>query len=139
MIVRWPGKINPGTTTDLLTAQYDVLPSIAELTGGETPKGKDGISFVSTLLQQNQSEKHDYVIINNGFKENHLSRTCLIAKDGWKLVEIDRQKNLFQLYRVTEDNEERNDLSETNPEKVKELKEILLRELDSERPDLKSQ
>ncbi len=138
MIVRWPGKIKAGTTTDLLAAQYDILPTVAELTGGETPMGKDGISFVSTLLHQKQSEEHNYVVVNNGFQRDYLSRTCLIAGDGWKLVEIDRQKDQFQLYQLTDDNEERNDLANTNPEKLNELKKILLRELDSERPDLKN-
>ena len=136
MIVRWPGKIKPGTTTDLLAVQYDVLPTVAELTGGKTPKGKDGISFVPTLLKQTQSQKHEYVIINNGFRRGHLSRTCLIANDGFKLVEIDRDKDLFQLYHITIDNEERHDLTAKYPKKVQRLKQILLRQLDSPRPDL---
>jgi arylsulfatase A-like enzyme len=136
MIVRWPGKIKPGTTTDRLTAQYDVLPTVAELTGGKTPKGKDGISFVPTLIKQTQLQQHEYVIINNGFRSKHLSRTCLIANDGFKLVEIDRSKDLFQLYRITEDNQERNDLSAQYPEKVAQLKKILLSQLNSPRPDL---
>jgi len=136
MIVRWPGKIKPGTTTDRLTAQYDVLPTVADLTGGKIPKGKDGISFVPTLLNQSQSQQHDYVIINNGFRRPHLSRTCLIANDGFKLVEIDRDRDLFQLYRITEDNEESHDLAAKFPEKVVQLKKILLDQLNSPRPDL---
>jgi arylsulfatase A-like enzyme len=136
LIVRWPGKIDPGSTTNILAAQYDILPTVADLTGGKTPKGKDGISFVSTLLKQTQLKEHDYVIINNGFREKHLSRTCLIANDGWKLVEIDRDKDQFQLYNINNDNEERHDLAAKHPKKVVKLKEILLRELNSERPDL---
>ena len=136
MIIRWSGKINPGTTTDLLTAQYDILPTVAELTGGEPPAGKDGISFVPTLHHQPQIQKHKYVVINNEFRQGHLSRTCLITSEGWKLVEIDRSLDSFQLYRIPEDNEERIDLAGEFPEKVAELKDILLRELGSARPDL---
>lgn len=105
---------------DRLAAQYDILPTVADLTGGHTPKGKDGISFVSALLNHTQSQQHEYVIINN----------------GWKLVEIDRDKDLFQLYRLPVDNEERHDLADKHPQKMAELKQILLRELDSPRPDL---
>ena len=136
MIVRWPGKIKPGTTTDLLSAQYDILPTVATLSGGAVPEGKDGISFVPTLLDQKQAQIHDYVIINNGFRGAHLSRTCLIDKDGWKLVEIDRDADLYQLYRLPGDNEERIDLAGEHPKKVADLKAILLKELNSERPDL---
>ena len=136
MIVRWPGHIAPGTTTDLLSVQYDILPTVADLCGGETPRGKDGISFLPTLLNQTQSPQHDYVIINNGFRKAHLSRACLITNDGWKLVEIDRTQDNFQLYYLPEDNEERIDLAASQPLKVNALKEILLKELDSPRPDL---
>lgn len=136
MIIRWPGKIKAGSSSNLLAAQYDVLPTVADLAGSKTPEGKDGISFVPTLLTQSQSRQHEYVIINNTFRRGHLSRTCLIAKDGWKLIEIDSKKDLFQLYRITEDNEERHDLAAQHPEKVAVLKKILLRELNSPRPDL---
>ncbi|MBX2872213.1 MAG: arylsulfatase [Saprospiraceae bacterium] len=136
MIVRWPGKIQPGSTTDLLTAQYDILPTVAELTGGIIPDGKDGISFVPTLRNDQQSQQHDYIIINNGFRAPHLSRACLISGEGWKLVEIDRNEDLFQLYRLPGDNEERVDLADKQSTKVAELKAILLAALDSERPDL---
>ncbi len=47
------------------------------------------------------------------------------------------KKDYFQLYQLTDDNEERNDLALTNPEKLEELKKILLSELDSEKYDLK--
>ncbi len=136
MIIRWPGKIKPGTTTDLLSAQYDILPTVAELTAGQTPAGKDGISFVPTLLDQTQLLKHEYVVINNGFRQAHLSRSCLITAEGWKLVEIDRDQDAFQFYRLPEDNEERINLADKHPEKVAELTKVLLGELDSERPDL---
>lgn len=76
------------------------------------------------------------MIVNSGHRRDFLSRACLIGNDGWKLVEIDREKNDFQLYNITNDNEERHDLAGKYPEKVTELKKTLLRELDSARPDL---
>lgn len=136
MIVRWPGKIKPGTTTDLLTAQYDILPTVAELSGGQIPQGKDGYSFVPTLVRENEQNKHEYVVVNNGFRQAHLSRACLITNEGWKLVELDRTKDSFQLYRLPGDNEERNDLAAEYPQKTAELKKALLSELGSERLDL---
>jgi arylsulfatase A len=65
-----------------------------------------------------------------------MGRTALIGNDGWKLVEVDRETDEFQLYNISEDNEERYDLAAKYPEKVSNLKAILLRELDSPRPDL---
>ncbi len=135
MIVRWPGMIQPGTETDHLCAHYDFMATLADLLGEKIPEGKDSLSYLPTLLSRPQTAQHDYIIVNNGFDK--MGRTALIAKDGWKLVEIDRKRDDFQLYNIKEDNEERHNLEASYPEVVSQLKSILLRELDSERPDLK--
>jgi arylsulfatase A len=134
LIVRWPGKIKPGAETDLLSAHYDFMATLADLVGVTPPEGKDSLSYLPTLLGEPQVKTHEYVIVNNGFTK--MGRTALIARDGWKLIEIDRTKNQFQLYNIKEDNEERHNLADQYPEKVSTLKAILLRELDSDRPDL---
>ena len=50
MIARWPGKIEPGTKTDHISAFWDVMPTIAEITGTKAPEQIDGISFAPTLF-----------------------------------------------------------------------------------------
>lgn len=134
LIIRWPGKIKPGTESDHLSAHYDFMATMAEVLGAHLPEGKDSISYLPTLLSKPQTQLHDFVIVNNGF--NRMGRTALIGRDGWKLVEVDREKDDFQLYNLTEDNEERFDLAGQYPEQVAKLKAILMRELNSERPDL---
>ena len=59
-------------------------------------------------------------------------------QDGFKLVEADAKEKLFQLYNVLDDNEERNDLAESYPEKVEQLKRIMEQQTNSARPDLSS-
>jgi len=62
MIVRWPGKISAGTTTDHISAFWDIVPTMAELVGFEAPAGIDGISFAPTLLGRAQEQKqHEYL------------------------------------------------------------------------------
>jgi arylsulfatase A-like enzyme len=46
MIVRWPGKVKPGTVSDHISAFWDVMPTFADITGARTPEGTDGISFL---------------------------------------------------------------------------------------------
>ena len=134
LIAHWPGKIKPGSETNHLSAHYDFMATLAQLTGGDAPQGKDGISYLQTLLGQAQDESHDYVVINNGFSK--MARTAIIQRDGWKLIEVSRNKDQFQLYNLKEDNNERHDRSADYPEKVATLKQILLSELKSARPDL---
>jgi arylsulfatase A-like enzyme len=50
MIAHWPAKIESGTVTDIISAQYDVLPTLCEIAQVEPPENIDGISFLPTLL-----------------------------------------------------------------------------------------
>nr|WP_146534422.1 arylsulfatase [Rubripirellula reticaptiva] len=134
LIARWPGKISPGAETNLLAAHYDFLATLAELVGRQAPAGKDGISYLPTLLGQPQNQQHDYVIVNNHFAQ--MGSRALITREGLKLVEANRNQGVFQLYDILQDNEERNDLASHQPEKVAQLKAILQSETDSPRPDL---
>ncbi len=50
MIAIWPGSIKAGSTTDHISAFWDIMPTIAELAGMKSPENIDGISFLPTLL-----------------------------------------------------------------------------------------
>lgn len=58
-IVRWPGKIAAGSTSDNVTAFEDWLPTLLTLIGKpqETPAKIDGWNFAPTLLGQPQPER----------------------------------------------------------------------------------
>ena len=56
MIVRWPGKIKPGTETDHLSAHYDFMATMADLLNVKMPKGKDSLSYLPTLLSKPQEK-----------------------------------------------------------------------------------
>ncbi len=48
-IARWPGKIKPGTESDLLCGHLDWFATAAEIGGGPAPLVKDGISLLPAL------------------------------------------------------------------------------------------
>ncbi|MDZ8120255.1 arylsulfatase [Pontiella agarivorans] len=133
MMARWPGSIPKGRTTDLLTAHYDFMATVADIGGVDAPEGKDGISYLPTLLGKPQTTTHDYVVVANTWKI--MGGSSIMTSDGWKLIQ-DNKTGEFQLYHIAEDNEERNELSAKYPERVEQMKKNLLRELNSERPDL---
>ena len=64
-----------------------------------------------------------------------MGRTSIINNDGWKLVEVDRKTDQFQLYDLKHDIEERSDRAKDYPEKAALMKATLLNELGSPRPD----
>lgn len=136
LIARWPGHIGPGTESDLLSTHYDFMATLADLVGVKAPAGKDGISYLPTLLGKTQAMTHDYIIINNRFAQ--MGSSAMIDRDGWKLVESNKKKGEYQLYNIRKDNQERQNLEEQYPERVSSMKTILKREIDSARPDLVS-
>jgi len=57
LIARWPGHVAPGSVTDHVAAFWDLLPTLAELTGAQPPSAIDGISFAPTLLGRDDAQK----------------------------------------------------------------------------------
>ena len=45
MIIRWPGKTEPGTVTDGLMSQIDIMATIAAIVGAELEPGTAEDSF----------------------------------------------------------------------------------------------
>ena len=55
LVVRWPGHIAANSTSDHISAFWDVLPTAAELVGVKPPSDIDGISFVPMLVGESQA------------------------------------------------------------------------------------
>ncbi len=126
MIAQWPGKIKPGTETDLLSAQYDVLPTLCEITGVKPEGDIDGISFLPTLLGKNNQKKHEYL-----YWEFPASGGQQAVRLGnWKGI----RKNIFKdslkvhLYNLEEDIREQYDVSAQHPEIVQKIETIFEKE-----------
>jgi len=119
MIVRWPGKIAPGTTSKHPSWFPDVFNTLGDLCNMElTPGDRDGISFAPTLLNKNQQP--------NPYMYWSYNRHRAIRQGKWKLYrfyekfnDINRYKE--ELYNLDDDSGEMNDLAEKFPERVKQL------------------
>lgn len=123
MIIRWPGKVKAQTETSLLSTHYDFISTLADIVGRDPLQGKDGISYLPTLLNQPQSKTHDHIVIYNNFKT--MGSSTIIDQEGWKAIEIDKKHETFQLYNILNDNEERHELSKQHPEKLSHLIKVL--------------
>ena len=121
-IVRWPGNIQPGRVSDDMLANYDLMPTLAALLNVALPDGKDGISFLPTLLQEEQPDsqhrRQSVVYASRG-------GPALVTAEGWKLRYINRTDS-FQLYNLNADYREENDVSADHPDLVALLSGRLL-------------
>jgi arylsulfatase A-like enzyme len=134
MIVRWPGKVPAGVTSDQIWAFWDFLPTAAEIAGAAPPKGIDGVSVLPALLGQSNIEHSPlyWEFYERGFEQ--------AARVGdWKAVRHVPGKAL-ELYNLKKDLEEQEDVAASNRDVVRKMEESL-REARSpyfDRPDLEA-
>jgi arylsulfatase A len=124
MIVWWPGKVNAGSKTDHISAFWDVMPTVAEIAGIEAPKNIDGISFLPTILNKEGQREHDFMY----WEFHEKGGRQAVRKGDWKLVSyfiFEPTKTTVELYNLSTDIGEENNVAAENPEIVKELLELM--------------
>ena len=124
MIAWWPGKIKKGSTSDLISAFWDVMPTLTEIAGVKAPENIDGISFLPTLLGKSDQKKHDYLY----WEFHELGGRQAVRKGNWKLVRYhvqDPAKITTELYDLANDPGEITDVSKRHPEVVAELLKLM--------------
>lgn len=132
-IVRWSGKIKPGTATDAKISQVDLYASFAALTsqrisGNNAP---DSYSMLNAILGKTKIGRKFIV-------QQSLNNTLSIVQDNWKFIEpsngpkIQKTTNTelgnnptAQLYDLKADIGEKINVADKFPEVVKRMAELL--------------
>lgn len=122
-IARMPGKIAPGTTSDVLTTSVDFMPTAADLAGVSQPSGIDGISILPTLLGQKQAKQHDSLYFE--IYEPYFQQSLRMG--DWKGYRLGTKAPL-ELYDLKADPAEKQDIAAAHPEIVKKIEAIMLAE-----------
>jgi len=117
-IVRWPGKIAPGSVSDEPWAFWDVLATCADLAGVPAPE-TDGVSVLPTLLGR-ERDSPEYL-----YWEFHERRFAQAVRRGkWKAVRLNPGEPI-ELYDLEADIGEENDVAGDHPEIVARMDEIM--------------
>ena len=123
-IVRWPGKIKAGVVSDIPIIGSDIFATALDIAGVDLPIDRviDGVSIVPAFSGQPLERKTPL------FWRTHVSppdnRVAMRIGD-WKLIGND-EMNKFQLYKISEDWKEENNLAEQMPQKTAEMTTIML-------------
>ena len=122
LIVRWPGKVKAGSTSDLLTSHVDFLPTAAELTEQKLPAEADGVSILPMLLGgaeeiRETADRALYWEIYEPFQQ-------AVRMGPWKGYRAGTREPL-QLYRLPDDPAEAKDVAADHPEVVKQIEAIM--------------
>jgi hypothetical protein len=127
LMVRWPGKIAPGTTNDTVVGCVDVYPTVLDLLGlSPSPSQKiDGVSYASVLRGTGPLTRDAYFI---WFP--HLVPGVSVRQGDWKLIRRFEERpsdyaGLHELFNLREDPSETKNLAAEQPDKVKALNALI--------------
>jgi arylsulfatase A len=125
-IVRWPGVTRPGSTSDRITGFEDWLPTLAECCGATAPTDRVGISFAATLRGERQEPRaflYREFAGYGGWQAVWAGDHKLVRRH---LQHVERATT--ELYDLTADPGEREDLAARERELLDRLLRIAARE-----------
>jgi arylsulfatase A-like enzyme len=128
-IVRWPGRVKPGSTSAHVTSFSDMLPTVAEIAGAPAPKGIDGISIVPELVGKPQPKREYHYWEHNVYdqKSGKLRDDRLlqaVRMGDWKAVRL-KSDAPIELYNLRTDPAETQNVAAKEPAVATKMEAIL--------------
>lgn len=126
LIMRWKNKIEAGEKNDNYVVIHDFLPTIMELIGDKKlPSNLDGKSFLSTIYHPGEKFERGPIYFHFPHFSGQGGYPAGAVRDGkWKLVE-NYETGKTELFNLQEDISESRDLKFEQPDKAKELYQML--------------
>lgn len=135
-IVRWPAQVKPGTVSHATTTLANLMATAAEITGDRNPRNvpEDSYSILPVLKGDLKDVPDQPAVVHSSSVGFYAVRV-----GDWKLIEglgsggFSTPKQIKpkpggpdgQLFNLKDDPAEEKDLFSENPDKVKELREML--------------
>jgi arylsulfatase A-like enzyme len=115
--VNWPGHIKPGSVVMGMVHVVDMLPTLAKLAAGSTKKCKplDGHDVWPAIAEGESTGRDELVYNIEPFR-------AAVRQGDWKLVWNPVLPSKGELFNLAEDPNEKTNLADKQPEKVKQLK-----------------
>lgn len=127
MIASWPNRIQAGSRSNHISAQYDMVATLGDLTGYEVPIDQDGISFLPSLLGIEQEQTHPFLY----WEFPEYGGQLAIRMGDYKVVRLhlkDKQTPSLELYNLVEDPAELDNIAQDHPEIIAKAKAIFSKE-----------
>jgi len=126
LVVRWPGRITPGSTSDHIAAHYDMPATLANIAATSLPLQTDGISILPTLTGRgNRQNRHEYLFWDFAGYGGQVA----VRMGQWKGIKTGLRQNPdapLELYNLEEDIGEQENVAEAYPDMAARIEEIML-------------
>ncbi|MEL7121877.1 MAG: sulfatase, partial [Bacteroidota bacterium] len=86
LVIRWPGKIAPNTSTDAMVSWIDILPTLLDLANLEAADSLDGKSFKSILFEEEDQFRTIIYTTHTGDGKFNIYPIRSIRTDEYKLI-----------------------------------------------------
>ncbi len=127
LIVRWPGKTEPGSVNGSVISTVDHYPALLEMTGQKLRPDdhKDGVSYVPALNGE-AFDRGPTLCDFTAFVRATMNVPSTWLRSGdWKLLKFwfdgSEQQHRYELYNLNEDIGETQNLANQYPEKVQSM------------------
>jgi arylsulfatase A len=122
-MVRWPGKIEAGSSSDQMLCLTDIFATCAEVVSGDPLPGsvaEDSYSFLSSLVGSDPSKRTSLVShsVSGEFAYRNGPWKIVFKLPEDRLISSRGKPAIVELYNLSEDISEQNNLAEERPELV---------------------
>jgi arylsulfatase A-like enzyme len=118
-IANWPGRIKAQTVNGLMHA-VDIYPTLASLAGASVAKCKplDGMNVWDTIAEGKPSPRSEFVYNIEPFR-------AALRQGNWKIIWRNMLPSSVDLYDLSKDPSEQNNLAAAHPDKVAAMQQRL--------------
>ena len=122
--MHWPGRTKPGSVNDEPVAFYDLLPTLCAAAGVEPPADRplDGTNILPLL--DGKSITRSVPLYWQYDKAQQSPWKLALRRGEWKLL-ADEKLEQVALYNLIADPGETTDLAAKEPDRVRELRELM--------------
>jgi arylsulfatase A-like enzyme len=124
LLIRWPGVVKAGSVIGTPVSSPDYFATVQEVAGAHTTAKVDGVSLVPLLKGGSIKERPLYWHYPHYGNQGGAPGGAVRLGD-WKLIEWYEDGGRRELFNLSNDVEERNDLASQHPDKVRELAALL--------------